>query len=171
MKIEKMKVTELIPADYNPRKDLMPGDKEYEKLKQSVERFGFVEPIIYNERSGRVVGGHQRLKVIRDLGWESIEVSVVDLGEEDEKALNVALNKIEGDWDRSKLKELLEDLESSAYDLDFTGFDTDEIEELMAEFTDVEEVQEDDFDVQNATDEARKNTKSRRGGDLAIRKP
>mgnify|MGYP000618138885 CR=1 FL=1 len=63
MLIEKKNVAELLPADYNPRKDLKPGDKEYEKLKRSIEQFGYVEPVIWNATTSRVVGGHQRLKV------------------------------------------------------------------------------------------------------------
>ena len=62
MLIEKKKVADLIPANYNPRKDLKPGDPEYEKLKRSMETFGYVEPLIWNKKTGRVVGGHQRLK-------------------------------------------------------------------------------------------------------------
>ena len=81
MNIEKKKVTELLPADYNPRKDLKPGDPEYEKLKRSIEQFGYVEPVIWNERTGRVVGGHQRLKVLQDSGITEIECVVVDLPE------------------------------------------------------------------------------------------
>ena len=103
MNIEKKKVTELLPADYNPRKDLKPGDPEYEKLKRSIEQFGYVEPVIWNGRTGRVVGGHQRLKVLQDSGITEIECVVVDLPESKEKALNIALNKISGDWDKDKL--------------------------------------------------------------------
>lgn len=61
MIIEKIKTEKLLPADYNPRKDLKPGDAEYEKLKRSIEQFGYVEPVIWNKTTGRVVGGHQRL--------------------------------------------------------------------------------------------------------------
>ena len=68
MKFEKKDITELIPAEYNPRKDLKPGDEEYEKLRKSLEQFGYVEPIIWNSRTGHVVGGHQRLKVLIDMG-------------------------------------------------------------------------------------------------------
>ena len=64
MQIEKKNVAELLPADYNPRKDLKPGDPEYEKLKRSIEQFGYVEPVIWNATTGCVVGGHQRLKVL-----------------------------------------------------------------------------------------------------------
>ena len=62
MLIERKHTADLIPADYNPRKDLKPGDPEYDKLKRSMEQFGYVEPVIWNKATGRVVGGHQRLK-------------------------------------------------------------------------------------------------------------
>ena len=68
MIIEKKNAADLLPADYNPRKDLQPGDPEYEKLKRSLQQFGYVEPVIWNKATGRVVGGHQRLKVLQDLG-------------------------------------------------------------------------------------------------------
>ncbi len=68
MLIEKKNTADLLPADYNPRKDLKPGDKEYKKLKRSIEQFGYVEPVIWNKTTARVVGGHQRLKVLIDMG-------------------------------------------------------------------------------------------------------
>ena len=73
MQIIKKKIDELKPANYNPRKNLKSGDKEYEKLKKSIKEFGYVEPVIYNKRTGIVVGGHQRLKVLKDLGYEEID--------------------------------------------------------------------------------------------------
>ena len=94
MLIEKKKTAELLPAEYNPRKDLKPGDEEYEKLKRSIEEFGFVEPVVWNEATGNVVGGHQRLKVLLDMGETEIDCVVVDLEPEKEKALNPEL------WDR-----------------------------------------------------------------------
>src|SRR5690625_6594595 len=85
MKIEKIKVEQLIPADYNPRKDLQPGDSEYEKIKRSLEEFGYVDPVIWNKTTGRVVGGHQRLKVLASMGRTEVECVVVELDEEKEK--------------------------------------------------------------------------------------
>ena len=102
MQIEKKNVAELLPADYNPRKDLRPGDPEYEKLKRSIEQFGYVEPVIWNATTGRVVGGHQRLKVLMDMGLSEVDCVVVTLDEEHEKALNIALNKISGELSRSQ---------------------------------------------------------------------
>lgn len=150
MKIETMKIADLIPAEYNPRQDLTPEDPEYQKLKRSIDTFGLVEPIVFNEQTGRVVGGHQRLKVLQQEGWSEVDVSVVDLHDQDEKALNVALNRIEGSWDNFKLKEVLEDLDNGAYDVELTGFDAEEIEELMLQYRDPDEIEEDDFDPDEA---------------------
>jgi len=92
MNIQKISVEKLNPAGYNPRKDLKPSDKEYEKLKRSIEEFGYMEPVIWNQKTGNVVGGHQRLKVLLDLGQTEIDCVVVDLDLQREKALNLALN-------------------------------------------------------------------------------
>lgn len=146
MQIEKKKVTDLIPADYNPRKDLKPGDKEYEKLKRSITEFGYVDPLIWNKRTGRLVGGHQRLKVLEDMGEAQVDVVVVDLDEEKEKALNVALNKISGEWDKDKLALLITDLQGSDLDVSLTGFDQEELDDLFKE--DLKDgVKDDNFDV------------------------
>lgn len=142
VEIRKMSVAEIDPACYNPRKDLKPGDPEYEKLKRSILEFNLVEPLVWNKRTGRLVGGHQRLKVLQELGYTEVEVSVVDLPEEKEKALNVALNKISGDWDYVKLKDLLEELDTGAFDIELTGFGLDEIEQLMADLPNSEEENE-----------------------------
>ena len=92
MIIEKKNTADLLPADYNPRKDLKPGDAEYEKLKRSIEQFGYVEPVIWNKVTGRVVGGHQRLKVLIDMGISEVECVVVEMDEEKEKALAISMN-------------------------------------------------------------------------------
>lgn len=146
MEMKKLKLKELIPSDYNPRKDLQPGDSEYEKLKRSLETFGYVDPIIWNQKTKRVVGGHQRLKVLEDLGYETIDCVVVDLDEDKEKALNVALNKISGDWDKDKLVILISDLEATDFDVSLTGFDPEELDDLFKD--DLKDgIQDDDFDV------------------------
>src|SRR5699024_8617132 len=120
MKIEKKHIDDLKPAEYNPRIELQTDDEEYQSLKRSIEEFGLVDPIIYNEQTGNVVGGHQRLKVAKDLGYTEFDVSVVSMSEEKEKALNIALNKISGKWDDEKLKELLSELDNE--ELMLTGF-------------------------------------------------
>lgn len=104
------KIVKIMTDDYNPRKDLQPGDLDYEKLKRSMKEFGYVDPIIWNQQTGHVVGGHQRSKILQDEGIKEAECVVVNLGEEKEKALNIALNKISGDWDKDKLALLMTDL-------------------------------------------------------------
>ena len=146
MKIEKIKTELLKPARYNPRKDLKPGDKEYQKLRRSIEEFGYVEPVIFNRQTGNVVGGHQRLKVLLDLGHTEIDCVVVELDPQKEKALNLALNKIQGEWDETKLAELMAELDAGAFDVSLTGFDAAEIDELLNRWHAKEAVQ-DDFDV------------------------
>lgn len=146
MQIEKKKVIDLVPADYNPRKDLKPGDKEYEKLKRSIDEFGYVDPLIWNKRTSRLVGGHQRLKVLKDMGIDEVDVVVVDMDEEKEKALNVALNKISGDWDKDKLMLLITDLQGEDFDVSLTGFDPEELDDLFKD--DMKDgVKDDNFDV------------------------
>lgn len=131
MKFEKMKLSELHPAEYNPRVELKSGMEEYEKLRQSILEFGFVDPPIFNKRTGNLVGGHQRVSVAKDLGIGEIEVSIVDLPIEKEKALNITLNKISGQWDEDKLVELLEELNTD--ELPLTGFNQEELDELLAD--------------------------------------
>lgn len=159
MEITKKNVSELLPSDYNPRKDLKPGDPEYEKLKRSIEQFGYVDPVIWNKHTGRVVGGHQRLKVLKDMGITDLECVVVDLTEEKEKALNIALNKISGDWDKEKLALLITDLQGTDLDVSLTGFDAAELDDLFRDRT-KEGIKDDDFDVD---DELRKPTFSKKG--------
>ena len=134
MEIKTLKVIKINPAVYNPRKDLKPGDTEYEKLKKSILEFDMVEPLVWNKRTGNLVGGHQRLKILKELNIENVEVSVVDLSEVKEKALNLALNKIQGEWDFPRLKDLLEELDTGDFDIEITGFDPKEIEDLMTQF-------------------------------------
>lgn len=132
MRIEKKHLSELNRAAYNPRVDLQPGDEEYESIRYSLERYGLVQPIVWNERTGNVVSGHQRLTVLQNQGVEEIEVSVVSLDDTAEKQLNIALNKTEGSWDNDKLTALLVDLGDDAIN---TGFTQEEIEVLQNEIS------------------------------------
>jgi ParB-like chromosome segregation protein Spo0J len=135
MKLETIDINKINPAIYNPRKDLKPGDAEYEKLKKSITEFDMVEPLILNKRGNVLIGGHQRLKVLKEMGRTEVEVSVVDLPPAKEKALNLALNKISGEWDLPLLKDLLEQLDTGEIgDIEITGFDLKEIENLMLQF-------------------------------------
>ena len=141
MEIKKVLVKDLKYAPYNPRKI---SDEMLNKLKQSIEEFGYVEPIVVNKRTRHVVGGNQRLKALEDLGIEEVEAVFVDLDDAREKALNVALNKITGEWDYPKLKDLLEELDTGEIDIELTGFDMVEIEDLMTQFHVPEEIIEDE---------------------------
>ena len=147
MIIEKINIKKINPAKYNPRKDLEPGDSEYDKLKKSIAEFDLVEPLIWNKRTGNLVGGHQRLKILQEMGAIEVDVSVVDLSEVKEKALNLALNKIQGDWDLPKLKDLLQELDTGELDMEITGFDSKEIEELMTQFHVAKEGLTDDDEI------------------------
>ncbi len=146
MRIEKLKTELLVPAEYNPRKDLKPGDSEYDKLKRSIEQFGYVEPVIWNKTTGRVIGGHQRLKVLLDLGMDEVECVVVEMDEEKEKALNIALNKISGDWDKDKLALVIADLQGTDFDVSLTGFEPAELDALFKDSLQ-DGVHDDGFDV------------------------
>ena len=153
MRIETLSLGDLNPADYNPRKDLQPGESEYEKLKRSLAEFGYVEPVIWNKTTGHIVGGHQRLKVLADLGFESVDCVVVELDETREKTLNIALNKISGDWDESKLALLIADLDASDFDAELTGFDEAEIQAMIGSL-DEAEAHDDGFDLDAALEQA-----------------
>ncbi len=152
-------VGELKPAAYNPRKKLKAGDKEYEKIKNSIQEFGYVEPIICNYDM-TVIGGHQRLTVLKDLGYTEVQCVVVRIEDENKvKALNVALNKITGAWDEQLLADLLVDLKTQDFNTDFTGFEAPEIEQLFSKVHN-KEIKEDDFDVD---EELKKPTMSKQG--------
>ena len=121
MKIVRKKISDMERATYNPRIDLIPGDMEYENLRRSIKTYGMIIPVVWNERTNRVVGGHQRLTVLENEGETKVDVSVVDLDETQERQLNVALNKVEGGWDNDT--ELGEDAT-------LTGFTQQEIDSL-----------------------------------------
>ncbi|CAN5168885.1 hypothetical protein BH11PLA2_BH11PLA2_26620 [soil metagenome] len=128
IELRTLPVADLIPADYNPRTVTQPA---YRKLKASLERFGLVEPLIWNQRTGRVVGGHLRLRIIRELGYTEVPVSVVDLDDTAEKALNIILNNQEaqGRYDPSKLAAILGEL-NKAKAMEDTGFDDSTLRNL-----------------------------------------
>ena len=141
MNFKSININELKPAEYNPRVDLKPGDKEFEKIRKSIEEFGYVDPVIINQ-DGTIIGGHQRYKVLKEMGYTDIECIVLDVDKDKEKALNIALNKISGDWDKDKLKVLLTELQGVGL-AEITGFDIAELGMLGVQ----EEVPEDDFDI------------------------
>lgn len=151
MTIRKMPVTALKPAKYNPRKDLKPGDPAYEKIKRSLHDFGYVDPVIWNEVTGNIIGGHQRYKVLTAEGATEIDCVVVHIeNPQDEKALNIALNKAVGEWEPKALADLLSDLQLSGYDVGATGFDAAEVDELFSKVHD-KDVKDDDTELDAET--------------------
>ena len=139
-------IGDLRPATYNPRKKLKAGDKEYEKIKNSIQEFGYVEPIIVNYDM-TVIGGHQRLTVLKDLGYTEVECVVLNIEDEHKvKALNIVLNKITGAWNEQLLADLLVDLQSADFNTDLTGFEPAEIDQLFSKVHN-KKITEDDFDV------------------------
>lgn len=125
IKTKVMKIKDIEVAKYNPRKQLKPGDKEYEALNTSISNFGVVVPLIYNEATKTLISGHQRLNVLKNNGVTEVEVVVVNLPLSKEKALNIAMNKIDGKWDFDKLDELLSEIAVNLGDVKLTGFDWD----------------------------------------------
>ena len=161
MEWKTLSVDALRPAAYNPRKKLKAGDKEYEKIKNSILEFGYVEPIIVNYDM-TVIGGHQRLTVLKDLGYTEVQCVVVHIEDEHKvKALNIALNKITGAWNEELLADLLVDLQSVDFNTDLTGFEAPEIEQLFSKVHN-KDIKEDDFDVE----EELKNPPISRKGDI-----
>ena len=147
MKLQKVPVEKLKPAKYNPRKDLKPGDPAYEKIKRSMTTYGYVDPVIWNEVTGNIVGGHQRYKVLVAEGVKEIDCVVVHIeNPQDEKALNIALNKAVGEWEPKALADLLSDLQLSGYDLGATGFDAAEVDDLFSKVHD-KDVKDDNCDI------------------------
>ena len=129
MEIVKVDINELISPEYNPRQIT---DDEMEKLKNSIKEFGYIAPIIVNKHNNHIVGGNQRYHALKEMSYDEIDVIFIeetDLNRE--KTLNIALNKISGDWDNEKLEELLNELNTSDIELILTGFDEFELEGLL----------------------------------------
>lgn len=146
------RLEDLKEAEYNPRKKLRPEDPEYQKIARSIETFGYCDPIIINQ-DGTIIGGHQRRQVLMDYGYEEADCVIVDLDKQEEKALNVALNKITGEWDEGKLKDLLVDLDLGSFDISLTGFDRNEVEDLVDRLAIPETAEDDGFDPDVAAEE------------------
>ena len=138
MEFEVKRIADMNRAAYNPRVDLQPEDEEYQAIERSLKRHGLVQPIVWNRRTNTIVSGHQRLTVLEAQGETEVTVSVVDLDDIQEKELNVALNKITGEWDDDKLSVILNELGEEATDTGFTLPETDALrDELKSYFDDV----------------------------------
>ena len=147
MEIVKVDINELICPEYNPRQIT---DDEMGKLKNSINEFGYVDPIIVNKHNNHIVGGNQRYCALKSLGYDEVDVIFIDEPDLNrEKALNIALNKISGEWDFVKLADILDDLELNDFDISLTGFDELELEDFgIEDQTEHEpvEIVEDDYE-------------------------
>jgi len=144
---ETIKITDIVPARYNPRKI---SDEDYKKLSNSIAEYGLVDPIIINLQNMHIIGGHQRydvllekyvsgdetyaeLQLIRrgDIGWIFLdeELTVKDLNHE--KSLNITLNKVQGEWELSKLEDLFHELSVEGLDIELTGFSKQEAKDIF----------------------------------------
>ena len=132
LRMERRKLSDLLPAEYNPRVTLEPDDKEFQDLVGSIRTLGYAEPILINE-DGTIIGGHQRYNALLYLGWEEADVVVYPCSKVKEKALNVALNKIDGRWDAVKLVNILEQISLEGVDFTVTGFTQDELDDLKVD--------------------------------------
>lgn len=128
LNVTKVNIEDLKPAPYNPR---IITDSEMEKLKRSIQEFGYVQPIIANKRNNVVVGGNQRLRALKELGYKEIEVIFISLDEQEEMALNVALNQIGGSFDNFKLEEVVKQLKLKDFDIELIGFDMKELNKKL----------------------------------------
>jgi len=157
MIIEKKKLSELTPAPYNPRQSTAKQEKQ---LKASLEKFGVVEPIIFNKRTGYIVGGHFRVRELKKLGYKEIECVIVDLDEEDEKELNIRLNANTGEWDWDALanewdsEQLIEwgmDLQNTDYEIEEEP-EQKEKSTMTIIFIDADELQKAHIEIQEILD-------------------
>ena len=147
MDIMKVAVAEINPTANVSRKDLTPEDPEYQQIEASIDGFGLVEPLVWNKRTKNLVGGHQRFKILVQKGYKEIEVSVVDLDLQQEKALNLALNKVQGLWEKKNLAVLVDELiKIPDFNIQSIGFDEKEVSQLFDRYLDI--TSEDDFDFE-----------------------
>jgi len=122
------KISELSPAKYNPRTI---SSDSLGRLTKSLSELGNLQPITWNAKTSNIVGGHQRLKCYSALGKDEVEVWAVWLDDAQEKAANIALNKLSGEFDMPKLKDILEEIDVGEIDVDITGFSLEEISKMM----------------------------------------
>ena len=153
-----VKVKDLVPNPKNPRMDLRPGMPMYDKLRKSIENFGYIDPIIWNRRTGMIVSGHQRFQVMKDIAeekgepFDTVDVMEVDMPENKQDSFMVAVNKITGIWGNEKLAQLFREL--SEEDLQYTGYESFEIDELLSEKIDLTEYEDDDTLIDNTEEQS-----------------
>lgn len=142
-------IEQVKPAPYNPREDLQPGDPTYERIKKSIQKNGIVVAEVWNRRTGNAVSGNQRLKVYQELGYKAIPCNIVDLDLEDEMALSIALNRIDGEFESDSYKALLEELVDQGMDVLDAGVTQMEVEALNGtfDFSSIPDLTEESYDL------------------------
>lgn len=152
LNIQRIPIEKLKPAKYNPRKKLKPGDREYEQIKNSLDEHGYVSPLVWNEVTGNIVGGHQRYNILVAEGATEIDCSVVHIEDlTKEKELNVKLNKASGVWDEPMLADLFKDFQEQGLDLqDATGFNPEEVDDIFSNIYD-KDVKDDNSSIEPET--------------------
>lgn len=130
-KLKKVKISELKPNPDNPRINLDKNSFMYQELVESIKRFGYVNPIIVNKRTKRVISGHLRLEVLKNLKVKEVEVIEVDIPKNKEHGLVIGLNSIKGDWDINKLQSLVHKLINSKVEFKGSGLTDGEIKVLL----------------------------------------
>lgn len=152
LRTERRRLDQIFPADYNPRKDLQPDDAEWQNIARSLAEFGYADPIIINQ-DGTIIGGHQRAKVLQAMGHTEVDVVVVDKDKNDEMALNIALNKIGGQWDMDKLRDALLHIDTSSLDIKVTGFTDGDLKLMLEDLVggDYEDDDDDGPDINRIT--------------------
>ncbi len=162
MAVEQVPIDQLRPDPANPRRI---SEAELDALERSLRQFGFVQPVVARRDDGIVIGGHQRLVAARRLGLTSVPVIWLDISAEQARLLALALNKISGSWDDALLARLLAELQAVPdLDLSLSGFDEDEVKELLRslEVREKRERQE-AFDLDEALEEARRVPRTKPG--------
>jgi DNA modification methylase len=162
VEIENVDIDSLHPDPANPRRI---GKDELEALTRSLREFGFVVPVLARKSDHVVIGGHQRLLAARRLGWKTVPVIFLDLSVEQSRLLNLALNRISGEWDQELLARMLADLKPvEDIDLSLSGFSEDELGKLLKSL-DVREKRErvETFDLDAALEAAQAAHVAQRG--------
>ena len=150
METRVIKLADIKPAPYNPRVQLTEKDQEYKALDASIAESGLVLPLIVNARDNCLIGGHQRLSVLLAAGETETNAVVVDLDEAQAKALCIALNKLDGEWDYGQLAEIIQELIQEGENLTATGFTEQDIGDLLGE---IRGELEEDGDTEGSEDE------------------
>ena len=120
-------------------------------LENSLKEWKILQPIVVNKKGMTVVGGHKRLEAAKKLGMKEVPVTFVDIPKAKEMALNLAMNKISGNWDNQKLKDVIQEIDTGEFDIELTGFESHELENLMTQFYVPDDEEEEMLDLPEST--------------------